>query len=62
MTEFLIKIGLTVLFSISIFVVMMRIQKKKQDRADHDFEFKMKCMGLSTTVTGGEDDQKVSKQ
>jgi len=62
MTEFIIKISIAFVLSFITFFVMMRIQKKKQERADYDFEFKMKCMGLSTTVTGEEDDQKVSKQ
>lgn len=50
MNEFTIKLLAAFLFSGLIFVVMMRLQKQKEEQAKRKFELFMKSKGLNTDL------------
>ena len=48
--EVYIKLGIAFMCSVAIFVVMMRIQKKKEKEAEEKFLFTLKCKGMNPNV------------
>lgn len=50
MDSFSVKLGITLLFSVGVFILMLRSQKKKQRDADRQFDLTLKARGLKNHI------------